>query len=45
MMDILLLLVPVALSLGAVFAVLFVGAVRVGQFEDLDDAPERMLRD
>jgi hypothetical protein len=27
------------------FAVLFIVAVRKGQFDDLDDPPERMLRD
>jgi len=44
-MDILLLLVPVALLLGGTFAGLFTYAVRSGQFDDLDDAPERILRD
>ncbi len=44
-MNILLLLVPVALALGSVFAVLFVSAVHRGQFEDLDDPPRRMLND
>lgn len=38
-------LLPVALGLGALFAWLFLRAVRAGQFEDLDDPPERMLRD
>ena len=38
-------LLPIALLLGAVFAVLFVKAVRDGQFDDLDDPPERMLHD
>ena len=38
-------LLPIALLLGAIFAVLFVKAVRDGQFDDLDDPPERMLRD
>jgi cbb3-type cytochrome oxidase maturation protein len=44
-MDILLILVPLAISLGAGFAVLFVRAARAGQFDDLDDPPERMLHD
>lgn len=34
-----------ALFLGAVFVALFAAAARAGQFDDLDDAPERMLRD
>jgi cbb3-type cytochrome oxidase maturation protein len=38
-------LLPVALILGGVFAGLFVYAVRSGQFDDLDDPPERMLHD
>jgi len=38
-------LLPLGLVLGGIFAVLFVIAARRGQFEDLDDPPERMLRD
>jgi len=38
-------LLPIAILLGAVFAVLFVLAVRAGQFDDLDDPPERILHD
>jgi cbb3-type cytochrome oxidase maturation protein len=38
-------LLPIAILLGAVFAVLFVLAVRSGQFDDLDDPPERILHD
>ncbi len=38
-------LLPIALLLGAIFAFLFVKAVRSGQFDDLDDPPERMLHD
>ena len=38
-------LIPLALILGGVFAVLFVIAVRDGQFDDLDDPPERILHD
>ncbi len=38
-------LLPAALILGGTFAFLFLRAARDGQFDDLDDAPERMLRD
>lgn len=38
-------LIPVALLLGAAFVALFVWAVGRGQFDDLDDPPERMLHD
>lgn len=38
-------LIPIALMLGGSFAWMFARAVRDGQFEDLDDAPLRMLRD
>jgi cbb3-type cytochrome oxidase maturation protein len=44
-MDAIVFLLPIALSLGAVFALLFLFAVRAGQFDDLDDPAERMLRD
>ena len=44
-MNALLYLLPIALLLGAVFAILFVVAVRSGQFDDLDDPPERILHD
>lgn len=44
-MNALLYLVPIAVALGAVFAILFVLAVRSGQFDDLDDPPERILHD
>jgi cbb3-type cytochrome oxidase maturation protein len=37
--------VPLALILGGIFVVLFVLAVRDGQFDDLDDPPERILHD
>lgn len=40
-----LILLGVALGLGAVFTLLLVYAVRRGQFDDLDDPPERMLRE
>jgi cbb3-type cytochrome oxidase maturation protein len=38
-------LLPIVLGLGALFAWLFVQAVRDGQFDDLDDPPERVLHD
>jgi cbb3-type cytochrome oxidase maturation protein len=44
-MNALLYLLPIAVLLGAVFAILFVMAVRSGQFDDLDDPPERILHD
>ena len=44
-MRAILFLLPVALILGGVFAGLLVYAVRSGQFDDLDDPPERMLHD
>jgi len=44
-MDVLLILVPVALSLGAAFAFLFIRAAQTGQFEDLDDPAIRILQD
>jgi cbb3-type cytochrome oxidase maturation protein len=40
-----LILLPAVLVLGGVFAGLFIYAVRRGEFDDLDDPPERMLRD
>ncbi len=44
-MDIVFVLLPVAVAMGAVFAFLFLRAAKDGQFDDLDDPPERMLRD
>ncbi len=44
-MDGILLLLPLALGLGALFLVLFLAATRDGQFDDLDDPAERILRD
>ncbi len=44
-MDAIFFLLPIAVALGAVFAVLFVVAVKRGQFEDLDDPPQRILKD
>lgn len=44
-MDAVIFLLPLAIALGAAFAALFLLAVRAGQFDDLDDPPERMLHD
>ena len=44
-MDGVVFLLPIALLLGAAFVVLFLIAVRRGQFDDLDDPPRRMLDD
>jgi cbb3-type cytochrome oxidase maturation protein len=44
-MNAVLFLLPIAVILGAVFVVLFVVAARSGQFDDLDDPPERILHD
>jgi cbb3-type cytochrome oxidase maturation protein len=44
-MDAIGFLLPLALALGGVFAGLFLVAVRHGQFDDLDDPPERILHD
>lgn len=44
-MDAILFLLPIALALGGTFAVLFLFAVRSGQFDDLGDPPERILHD
>ena len=38
-------LVPVAVGLAAVFLFLFLRAVKDGQFDDLDDPPQRILKD
>ena len=38
-------LLPIALLIGGIFAVLFIRAVQTGQFDDLDDPPERILHD
>ena len=40
-----LVLLAVALALGGVFTAALVYAARRGQFDDLDDPPQRMLRD
>jgi len=44
-LDGIIFLLPVALLLGAIFAGLFLYAVDRGQFDDLDDPPERILHD
>ena len=44
-MNALIWLVPVAIGLGAIFVFLFLSAVKSGQFDDLDDPPQRILRD
>jgi cbb3-type cytochrome oxidase maturation protein len=44
-MSILLYLIPIALSLGLLGLVAFFWAMNSQQFEDLDGAPHRMLRD
>ncbi len=44
-MDAVFFLLPVALFLGGLFVVLFVVAVKRGQFDDLDDPPKRILKD
>ena len=44
-MNAILFLLPLAIVLGAFFAVCFIWAAREGQFDDLDDPPERILHD
>ena len=44
-MNSLIFMVPVAAALAAVFLVLFLKAVKDGQFDDLDDPPRRILKD
>ena len=44
-MNAIIFLLPIALVLGGVFAGLFLRAVRKGQFDDLDDPPQRMLQE
>jgi len=38
-------LIPIAVGIALVFLVLFLSAVRTGQFDDLDDPAERILHD
>lgn len=45
MMEALVFLLPIALLLGGLFAVLFLVAAAHGQFDDLDDPPRRILKD
>ncbi|MHB1192823.1 MAG: cbb3-type cytochrome oxidase assembly protein CcoS [Longimicrobiales bacterium] len=44
-MNSLFFLVPIAVILAAVFLILFLKAVKDGQFDDLDDPPKRILKD
>jgi cbb3-type cytochrome oxidase maturation protein len=44
-MNALFFLIPLALLLGGGFAGAFLWAARRGQFDDLDDPPQRMLED
>ena len=44
-MNILVYLIPIALTLGAAGLAAFFWAMRHGQFDDLDGAAHRMLRD
>ncbi len=44
-MPALLFLLPITMGLAGLFVWLFLRAARDGQFEDLDDPPERMLHD
>jgi cbb3-type cytochrome oxidase maturation protein len=38
-------LIPIAVGIALVFLILFLAAVRAGQFDDLDDPAERILHD
>lgn len=38
-------LLPIVLMLGGVFLWLFLKALREGQFDDLDDPPQRVVHD
>lgn len=44
-MNVLLYLIPIALTLGLLGLVAFLWAMKHNQFEDLDGAPHRVLRD
>ena len=44
-MNVLLYLIPIALSLGFIGLIAFFWAMKNGQFEDLDGAAHRVLRD
>ena len=44
-MRVLLILIPIALSLGLMGLIAFLWSLKSGQFEDLDGAAERILYD
>jgi cbb3-type cytochrome oxidase maturation protein len=44
-MNVLLYLIPIALALGLSGLLAFLWAMRNGQFDDLDGAPHRILRE
>ncbi len=44
-MDILIILLPLSVSLAGLFVVMFIRAVRGGQFDDIEDAAYRALDD
>ena len=44
-MSVLFIVLPLALLIAALAVVVFVRAVRAGQFDDLDTPPVRMLHD
>lgn len=44
-MDVLIYLIPIALALGGIGLAGFFWALRSGQFEDLDGAAHRILKD
>lgn len=44
-MNILVYLIPITLTLGLAGLIAFFWAMKSGQFEDLDGAPHRMLRE
>lgn len=44
-MTVLLILIPVALALGAIGLVAFIWSLKSGQYEDMDGAAERILLD
>lgn len=44
-MNVLLYLIPIAFTLGLLGLVAFLWAMKHNQFEDLDGAPHRVLRD
>lgn len=44
-MNVLLVLIPLALALGAIGLVAFLWSLRTGQYEDMDGAAHRILND